>query len=295
MCTNPDRPWPSWDGSLLYDFSSIINRLEKSKEKIKAAESIYLTGGEPTLHPHFLEIFKYLKENFPSQRIKLLSNGRRFFYKDFTQEFLEITDNLEVDISLHGPNDIIHDGVTGSKDSFKQTLAGLKNLLYNKKQKQIIGVRTVITRQNYKYLDQTLKLLATEAPSLNRVIIIFHELEAQAIKNLSEVGITYQELRPFIEKVRSFLNDFQELRFYHFPLCSLPLDFWPYVWNTLPKKEVSFLPECRLCFYRKFCLGIHKGYLKNIGRQGFIPLDKGEIRLDFNPDLYHPIKKVYYK
>jgi len=291
MCTNPDRPWPAWDGDFEYDFTTIIKRLEKHKEKINEAESIYLTGGEPTLHPQFLDILKYLAKNFPGQRLKLLTNGRRFIYQDFVDKVLSVTNNLEIDMSLCGPTSEVHDGVTQVKGSFEQAIKGLKNLLKNKKRGQAIGIRTVLSQITYRHIPETLRLLQKEAPSLDRVIVIFMEFEAQAIKNIDLVKINYAQVRPYINQTAPALNRFKEIRFYHFPLCAVDKEIWPYVWRTLPAKEVDFVDACGKCNYKNLCLGIHKGYLENVSKEDFIPI-REKIKMELSADFYRPVNKI---
>jgi MoaA/NifB/PqqE/SkfB family radical SAM enzyme len=291
MCTNPDGPWPAWDGNFEYDFETLINRLEKHREKINEAESIYLTGGEPTLHPQFLDILKYLTINFPKQRLKLLTNGRRFIYQNFTKEVLSLTDNFEIDMSLCGPTSEVHDSVTQVKGSFEQATKGLKNLLKNKKKGQIVGIRTVLNKITYQHIPQTLSFLKREAGSLDRIIVIFMEFEAQAIKNIDLIKINYAQVKPYINQTIPFLKDFKEIRFYHFPLCAVDREVWPYVWRTLPASEIDFVDACSTCNYRNFCLGIHKGYLENISKEDFFSI-KEEIKIEPSGDSYRPINKA---
>ncbi len=293
MCTNPDRPWPAWDGSFAYDYDSLIKRIEKDRKKILQANSLYLTGGEPTLHPRFLDIVQYLKDNFPEQRIKLLTNGRRFAYNDFAKKFLAISDNLETDVSFCGANNQTHDAVTQARGSFEQTLNGFENLLKYKRVGQIVGVRTVLNRLTYQGIYKTLSLIQKKFAEADRVIVIFHELEAQAIKNIDQIKINYQEVAPFISQTASLLEGFKEIRFYHFPLCIIDQAFWPFVWKTLPDKEVEFLPSCHGCQLKEHCVGIHKGYSKHVGKKGFAAIkkiDKKKIVLSGNS--YQPILKI---
>ncbi|MDD2753122.1 MAG: radical SAM protein [Candidatus Portnoybacteria bacterium] len=291
MCTNPDRPWPAWDGSFDYSFEAIIGRLEKNRKKIKAAESIYLTGGEPTLHPRFLDIFRYLAKTFPAQRIKLLTNGRRFIYRDFAEKFLAVTNNLEIDMSLCGPESAVHDGVTRAAGSFEQAAKGLRIILENRRPGQEIGVRTVLNKATFRHIGGTLRLLRDKFQDLDRVIVIFMEFEAQAIKNIDLVKINYAQARPYLDEAGPILKDFKDIRFYHFPLCTVAKNIWPYVWRTLPAKEVSFVRACGKCGYKKLCSGIHKGYLKSVGREDFFPV-KEKIGMELSGDFYRPINNI---
>jgi len=292
MCTNPDIPWPAWDGSYDYDYEIIIERFEKAKDKIELDEVIYLSGGEPTLHPRFLDILQYLSQHFPKQRIKLLSNGRRFIYKDFTKKVLETNSNFEIDLSIHGPNGDVHDTITRTENSFAQSINGLTNLLFYKKNSQAINIRFVITKLSYKYISQFLKLIKKRFPSVDSLIFIFWEAENQAVKNLETVKVNYRQVKPFIEEICPLLKKFKKVRLYHFPLCTISRKLWPFVWRTLPVDEVAFVSLCSQCKYREHCLGIPKSYLKKVGsHKEFKPI-KEDFIIQKTSHFYRPILEV---
>lgn len=294
QCTNPDRPWPAWDNTLGYQYEDVIRRLEAYADRIRAEDSLYLSGGEPTLHPRFLDILKYIQRQFPDQTIKLLTNARRFVYDNFAREVMRVNRNFEIDVSLYGPNAEVHDQVTRAAGSFKQTLAGLENLLKHRLPGHAIGIRIVLTQKSYPFIRETLALLQEKYPQLDRVIVIFWEVEAQAIKNMEEVAYTYQDLFPYLEGVSALASGFRELRFYHFPLCGLPSELWPYAWRTLTEAEVAFLEACAHCSYQEYCLGIHKGYLENVETDFFKPI-KNEYDIEPSLDKYRPINKATKK
>jgi len=294
MCTNPDRPWPAWDGSFDYSYESLIKRIKKSEKEIKTYDSIYLGGGEPTLHPAFLKVLNFVSKNFPKQRIKLLTNGRKFLYRDFTKEVLSITNNLDIELSIYGPNKKAHEAVTRASNSFEQTMQGLKNLLDYKKEDQLINVRFVITKLSYKSLEEFLKLMGERFSSTDRIMIIFWEVENQAVKNIKAVKVTYNQVSPYLGKLYPLLGNFKEIRLYHFPLCALSEKFWPYVWRTLDKDEVIFNSSCAKCQYRKYCLGIPKEYSKHMGIKEFKPI-KENFNIKERKNIYQPILSINKK
>jgi len=294
MCTNPDWPWPAWDGGFDYNYDSLIKRIEKLKDKIKTYDSIYLSGGEPTLNPRFLDVLRYVSQNFPKQRIKLLTNGRKFLYPDFTKKVLEITDNLDIELSIYGPNQKAHQTITRAPGSFEQTIKGLGNLLEYKSKDQLVNVRYIITKLSYQYLEELLKLIKKRFSSVDRIMLIFWEIENQAVKNIKAVKITYNQVRPEIEKITLLLKDFNEIRLYHFPLCTLPGKIWSSIWRTLPEDGVVFVKACQGCNFKKYCLGIPKDYSEIIGTKEFKAIEKDFI-IHKTGDFYHPISRVIYK
>lgn len=288
MCTNPKDFWESD----IYTQEFLEKRLLDLKKELKENDSILLTGGEPTIHPKFLEILRFIREHYPQHHIDLLSNGRRFFYTEFATEVMKIS-GLTVAVALHGFNSRTHERITRSPGSFQQTLVGIKNILNFKSPGlgQLVEIRVVIHKLNYRDLTKILKLIKKEFGQADRVVLIFLEVEGRGSDNFAKVGLTYAKFKPYLEKIYPFFGKFNELRLYHFPLCVLPPKFWSYTWRTLPQHEVDFLPSCEKCSYKNYCLGIHHGYLEKVGEKEFRPLEKN-IKIKPSGNFYHPILDI---
>jgi len=155
----------------------------------------------------------------------------------------------------------------------------------------VVEIRTVISKLSYRHIGQTLNLIQTKFPAVDRVIVIYLETEGQAVKNLKKVLIPYSKVRPHLTKIEPFLTALKEVRLYHFPLCTLDAKFWPYVWRTLPAKEVEFIPLCAACRYQKYCLGIHRDYPNKIKSGEFKPIEKDYL-IEETGDFYHPIRGI---
>jgi pyruvate-formate lyase-activating enzyme len=126
------------------------NLIQGRKENISR---VVLSGGEPTVHPQFLEIIKTAK-NLGYRHIQVITNGRMFAYRDFLDSAVKAGIN-ELTFSIHGHKASLHDKQTQVKGSFQQTLTGLMNAL--KMPNLIVNVDVVISRFNVKYLADTLK------------------------------------------------------------------------------------------------------------------------------------------
>src|SRR4030065_1772544 len=55
---------------------------------ISGKKEVVLTGGEPTLHPDFLRIVRFSKEN-NFKNIQVQTNGRMFAYRDFCRQTIQ--------------------------------------------------------------------------------------------------------------------------------------------------------------------------------------------------------------
>jgi len=251
-----------------------------------------LTGGEPTISPYFFQIINYLYQKYPKINIRVLTNGRLFFYDNFLKKCLNFR-NIDFIIPIHGFDNVSHNRITQVPGSFYQTIKGLEKLYFKRKADQKIEIRIIATRLNFKVIPKILKLIKEKFPQIDRVVLILLEFEGKGELNKKEVGITYQELRPILEKTKNYFKFFKDFRLYHFPLCVLTSDFWPYCWRTLPKREVTFLPECKKCLLKQDCLGVHKSYLNYVRKPEIKPiLDLKGKKIVRTNDYYKPIKWV---
>ncbi len=292
MCTNPIDFQNSHD-TKDYTYEKITERVKGFKEYLKITkENINLTGGEPTIHPDFLKLLKWFRSNFPQNRIAIATNARRFYYPLFAKEALK-TNNVIWEVSFHGWDKKSCDDIAFTPNSFEQTVKGISNILKYRNDSHEIELRVVIIKQNYQSLDKNLNFIYKHFSKVDRVVLIFQEIEGMCEKNFKSVGVTYGEVRNILEKeIKKWVRKFKELRLYHFPLCTLNYSLWKYVWRTLPQDEVSFLPTCKKCLYKKHCLGIHKEYLKMIGGNEFRPIKKKVNIKSDEKNYFHPILDV---
>lgn len=295
MCTNPsdfqnENPYKD------YSFDALKQRIDKIKFFNKKGDliddKIILTGGEPTIHPDFFKLLSFIRKRFPEVTIELDTNGRRFYYSSFTKKVLKFK-RINIYTSLHGFDKKTHDAITRTPGSFSQTVKGIQNLLkYKKLGLHESELRIIITKLTYQYVEKILKFIKENFSQVDRIVIIFMEMEGHAKKNFKTVGLSYSQFQNYIPKIAEWIPKFKEFRFYHFPLCVIDHSLWKYVWRTLPDYEVTFLPKCKTCLYKKCCLGIHKDYIEKIGAKEFKPVKKKYI-IKETGDFYHPIKDVF--
>lgn len=292
MCTNP-IDFRDKNDSFLYSKKAVLARLESWQRKYLAdKESINLTGGEPTIHPDFLSLLKEIRKLFPDNKIAIASNGRMFSYPLFAKKCLSFN-NLSFEVALHGSTPGFHDAITGVKGSFKQTVGGISHILAYRNSTHELELRIVITKLNYKNIGGTIEFIKKQFSQVSRVVLVFMEMEGLAAKNFKTVGLTYKTLKPQLSfsRFKKWAEGLAEIRLYHFPLCQLPPQLWPYAWRTLRGSEVTFLPRCKQCLYKKYCLGIHRDYLKLVGNKEFQPI-KSKITIQSRNFFHHPIAKV---
>jgi len=119
----------------------------------KGATRLILSGGEPTIHPLFLEFVK-LGRLAGYRRVQTVTNGRMFAYPEFLNT---AADNGldEITFSLHGHTAKLHDALVGTPGAFEQEVAGLRAALDSGR--FIVNVDIVINKMNVKHLPEMLE------------------------------------------------------------------------------------------------------------------------------------------
>ncbi|OGR43332.1 MAG: hypothetical protein A2X28_00360 [Elusimicrobia bacterium GWA2_56_46] len=130
-------------------------RREMERGFAEGGRELVLTGGEPTLHRDFLDIIRAAKKT-GYRNIQIQSNGRMFRYLDFCRAAAE-AGATEASPALHGSRAELHDFLTGSAGSFRDTVRGIANL---KKAGFKVISNTVITKPNTRDLPALARLLA---------------------------------------------------------------------------------------------------------------------------------------
>ena len=138
------------DGTMRANMDIKIQIIEGRK---KGADRLILSGGEPTMHPNFLDFVKLGKRaGYP--KVQTVTNGRMFKYPEFLETAAK--NGLdEITFSLHGHNAKLHDALVGTPGAFVDETAGLKAALAS--QQFIINIDIVINKMNIKHLPEMLE------------------------------------------------------------------------------------------------------------------------------------------
>ena len=267
-------------------FSNMISRV---KEKEPNPKEITFTGGEPFTNPEIFEMIDKFRGLYPNTQINVLSNGRVFHYPNYAKKLKKhFDDNMQIAVSILGSNPKIHDSVTLSPGSFKQTTQGLKNLL---KLKIPIELRVIITKKNFNDLRGMAEYISNNFSGVRYVIFIFVDLISNALKNKDEIAVTYLETIPHLTNALDILDKNNiDSRLYHFPLCVLPKRFWSKAWISVEKTKVQEMVQCKGCLYSDECVGVLKGYYFVFGEKEFIKPKKEKII--YGNNIYNPIIEV---
>jgi MoaA/NifB/PqqE/SkfB family radical SAM enzyme len=138
------------DGTMRANLDIKIQIIEGRK---RGAERLILSGGEPTMHPNFLD-FVRLGRRAGYRKVQTVTNGRMFKYPAFLETAAK--NGLdEITFSLHGHNAKLHDALVGTPGAFVEETAGLKAALAAGC--FIVNVDIVINKQNVRHLPEMLE------------------------------------------------------------------------------------------------------------------------------------------
>lgn len=278
-----------------FDYEAVIGDFEKkmSNNGINNIKTVSITGGETTLCPNFFRILLHIRKRLPEAWITVLTNGRMLSYDDFRKTCLKFK-KICYAVALYGHNRKIHDYITQVPGSFKQAVAGIKGMLKERNMGQEIEVRIIANRFNLGCLNEILAFIVKEMPGIDDLAIIFPEFEGMARVYQKKIGITYEEFRPAMDGLEKYLHRLKDFRLYHFPLCTVGVSFWPYVWRTLSQEEVFFPPGCADCSVKQYCLGFHKSYRDFIKNPVIKPYrGSSKIVVKETGNYYRPIDSVH--
>ncbi len=141
----------SLDGDIR-DREDIRRQIVEGRDK--GATRLILSGGEPTIHPRFIE-FVRLGKRLGYRKVQTVTNGRLFAYPEFLRKALDAGLD-EITFSLHGPNARVHDALVGVKGAWEQEVEGLRNALADGR--PVVNIDMVINRGNVRHLPEMMRL-----------------------------------------------------------------------------------------------------------------------------------------
>lgn len=196
---------------------------EQNKKKIKQAykwgkRAIDISGGEPTIRKDLPELIKYCKKlNY--EEICIITNGIKTSNFEYCEKLKE-AGLTEVLFSIHSHCEEIHDDLTRVKGSFKKIIQSVENF---KKLGLRVRINTVITNENYNYVNDFLGLVSKYNPfTVN--LIVFNPSET-ASKVDKDALIRFSDYKIIGDSI------------------SVALDSWKTKFNCI---NVRFLPFCFL-------------------------------------------------
>lgn len=256
----------------------------------RGVKNVHFTGGEPTIHPQFVEVLALAKKL--GMRTSIGTIGTMIARRDFAERAMPFLD--EALFSLHGPRAEVHDAVAGREGSFDQVCAAITNARTLRSDFHAY-VNTVVTRENVEALPDTAAL----ADALGAELIVVSNLTPEG-KGLD----AYERLAVPLETLARVLPQLPGrapravVRFFGTPMCVLgehaflsnDLHWDPRVtveWASAPGKVVfdgiySWAPdrkrvhtrECERCVRKDVCMGVFDRYAERFDTSRLTPFTK---------------------
>ncbi len=271
----------------------------------------YLIGGETTLHPDLPKIAAFARKvGYPY--IQVLSNGLKLADFKYVKKLTDSGVNL-FRLSVHGPNEKIHDKLVGVEGAFRKIMKAAENI---ERLGAEITVNHALNKVNYKCIEDTLKLL-TKKMGVSDFNIIFPHYTGTMKEHLDMLQVRVSETLPYVRSALRFLEknkiEVENAIFINFTPCNLPeavhlMTEWEEPQKDLRDETMYHLEgyknriyelagklrrknrTCVKCIYNKRCLGFEKWYFEMFGGKEYRPVLKPRKQLNIKP-TYRKLKE----
>ena len=231
-------------------------------------ENLILSGAEVTTFDDLDQYVQYAASLKWFKKIQIQTNGRRLRDAEYLKYLIDCGIN-EFFVSIHGFEEV-HDATTGRPGSFKEVLAGLKNLAEH--EVNVIS-NTVLTQRNLNQIPRLVDFLSKEEISELHLWNYF-PMERTDSKGLV-VGL--RDFRCLVDEIVPIARSAgKALVFKSFPICLATGEpgffdsFYPV--TILPNRFWREFSECGFgrCVYRDRCKahecwGLSSAYVQKYG------------------------------
>lgn len=248
MCSQPPRDHVD---DHLFDINRRVVELAP-----RDTEVLGLTGGEPTLfEDRLFGLLEQIKRRLPDTLVQMLTNGRRFAWKDYMRDFAAHSpQRLRVGIPLYSCVADEHDHVVQAKDAFDQTVVGIQRL-YS------VGIsteiRVVVHGLTVPRLRDIAEFIYRNFPFTEHVAFMGLETMGHTIKNFSQL---WHDPVDYSEKLREAVVYLamrgMNVSIYNHQLCVIDRSIWRFAAQSISDYKNVFLSECKACEAKPLCGGL---------------------------------------
>lgn len=251
-------------------------------------DKILFTAGEPTLNKELPKLIGLAKKLRYSE-IGLITNGRLMSGKNFCQKLFDAGLN-EINVSFHSSRKAIQEKLTGAKNSFDETFAGLKNLDHFKKSHYFnLYVNFTVTKINLKDIGNFIAMLS----SFKIDGIVFNVVipKGRALVNFDKVVPSYLSVSRELKKALKPLKKTRySISVLGLPLCLMKgIEKFSGNFEKIMTKNPGFNKNiksvapwgrkikaagCGQCVFNGVCEGVWASYIKKRGWREFKPVLK---------------------
>jgi MoaA/NifB/PqqE/SkfB family radical SAM enzyme len=242
----------------------------------RGVKNLHLTGGEPTIHPKFVDVLMLAKKL--GMRTSVGTIGTMLCEESFARRALPFLD--EALFSLHGPNAAVHDPLAGREGSFEQVTAAMRLAL---ELRPDFGcyVNTVVTNDNLEALGDTVAL----ADGIGAKLVVVSNMtpEGLGLDNYQRLAVPLADLARVLPTIPGRAKQ-AIVRFFGTPMCVLgehamlsnDLHWDPRVtvewqdrpgmvvfdgiYSWAPDRKRVHAPACDGCELSDVCMGVFDRY-----------------------------------
>jgi len=268
-----------------FDYDTLIQDLEENRKNF---DTMFITGGEPTIYKYIFEYIRHAKYKCKYKRVILNTNAFLLVHEDFLDKLIESGVDSFI-ISFSTSNERMHDAVTKVKGSFQHINKALSNI---KKRNKEIVINTVLHKLNYKSISETVAYLISKNVDFIQLAFLNPADPSVMVNGKSAIAIKYDELMPYIKGAFETANklNFDGLQIETFPIC-IAKEFVDKIADLKKPKEnkgyynmCKTKPEkCNKCTHFKICDGVWEAYLEQFGDQELNPILEQVGDLEINP------------
>ncbi|MFC1517775.1 radical SAM protein [Candidatus Margulisiibacteriota bacterium] len=194
----------------------IIADVGRSVSRGATCEGVEFIGGEAAIRDDIFILLNEVKKK-GIKNIRLTSNGRIFSYPEHVKKLVDAGLN-QLHISLYGSSPKVHNAITRTRGSFKQTVAGIDNAKKEKKLK--LTINTVICKYNLESLKDLAKFLIKKKIKYWNILDLLPDGRAKQLYKY--LKFDYQEFGRALKDMKEEIKSFQEVCFVDFPYCVIP-------------------------------------------------------------------------
>ena len=265
----------------------IKNKIDEYKRQ--GFEQVTLTGGEPTLHPHLIEIIKYIKSK--NMACRLVTNGTNINLALIKKLVLVKVDYIA--FSIHSLDPKHSKYISDNIDYDIHSILKFVDYIINKTPIYVYW-NTTFSRLNYKELPSMAKVISSRFPNVHLVNFNFVDIWGNVFKKelQEQISLKYSEAEYYFIKSFEILKKNKiPFRAERIPLCYLvgyenySSDFNRIMLSEEP--QTDFIEDgirklttcdyrkgkdCNVCKYNRFCLGVSHNYAKHYGLVDIYPV-----------------------
>lgn len=253
----------------------------------RGVKGVHFTGGEPTIHPRFVEVLQLARKL--GMRTSIGTIGTMLAREDFARKALPWLD--EALFSVHGPTAEVHDAMAGRPGSFERVTTAMR-LARRIRPELGLFANTVITTRNLEHLPDTVEMLA----GLGARLVVVSNLTAEGggHDRYGDLAPRLDDLARVLPTVPPRAGD-AVLRFFGVPMCLLgpywtlsnDLHWDPRVtveWQSAPGRVAftgiySWAPDrkrvhteaCAGCRRRDVCMGVNDATVQQLSTDALRP------------------------